>query len=104
MFVVNLLILALVVWALIDCVFRPAAAFPAIERQTKVAWLTFLGIATVVVFLRRDLTDRDARRRRRCLLPGRCANQGLGDYPPLAGLPALIGHCFAASAAASGSR
>ena len=50
MFVVNLLVPALVVWALIACVFRPAAAFPAIERQTKVAWLTFLGIATVVVF------------------------------------------------------
>ncbi len=51
MFVVNLLILAMVVWALIDCVFRPAAAFPAIERQTKVAWITFLAIATVIVFL-----------------------------------------------------
>ena len=50
MFVVNLLILALVAWALIDCVFRPAAAFPAIERQTKIAWIAFLAIATVIVF------------------------------------------------------
>ncbi|MEI2730257.1 MAG: DUF2516 family protein [Candidatus Nanopelagicales bacterium] len=50
MFVVNLLVLVLAVWALIDCAFRPAAAFPAIERQTKMAWLAFLAIATVVIY------------------------------------------------------
>ena len=49
MFVVDWLIRALVVWALIDCIMRPAAAFPAIERQTKVAWITFLALATVFV-------------------------------------------------------
>lgn len=49
MFVVDWLIRALVVWALIDCILRPAAAFPAIERQTKVAWITFLALATVFV-------------------------------------------------------
>ena len=50
MFVVNLLVLVLAIWALIDCAFRPAAAFPAIERQTKMAWLAFLAIATVVIY------------------------------------------------------
>ena len=49
LFVVDWLIRALVVWALIDCIMRPAAAFPAIERQTKVAWITFLALATVFV-------------------------------------------------------
>jgi hypothetical protein len=49
MFLVSLLILALAVWALIDCALRPAAAFPAVERQTKPAWLIFLGLATVVI-------------------------------------------------------
>lgn len=49
MFIVDWLIRALVVWALIDCIMRPAAAFPAIERQTKVAWITFLALATVFV-------------------------------------------------------
>ena len=49
MLVVDWLIRALVVWALIDCIMRPAAAFPAIERQTKVAWKTFLALATVFV-------------------------------------------------------
>ncbi|MFA7266009.1 MAG: DUF2516 family protein [Candidatus Nanopelagicales bacterium] len=49
MFVVNLLIIAMVVWALIDCIVRPAAAFPAVDRQTKVAWITFLGIGTAIV-------------------------------------------------------
>ena len=49
MLVVDWLIRALVVWALIDCIMRPAAAFPAIERQTKVAWITFLALATVFV-------------------------------------------------------
>jgi hypothetical protein len=49
MYVVNLLIIALVLWALVDCATRPAAAFPAVERQTKVAWLLFLAISLALV-------------------------------------------------------
>ena len=50
MFLVTLLTLALAGWAFIDCALRPAAAFPAVERQTKPAWLIFLGLAIVVIF------------------------------------------------------
>lgn len=45
MFVVNILLMLLGAWALVDCIMRPAAAFPAVERQTKVAWIIFLVIA-----------------------------------------------------------
>lgn len=51
MFVVNLLLLVLAVWALVDCILRPAAAFPAVERQTKVAWIAILAVALVVLFI-----------------------------------------------------
>ncbi len=50
MIVVRLLTLAIAVWAFIDCLVRPTAAFPAVDRQTKGAWLTFLGLAVVVEF------------------------------------------------------
>lgn len=50
MWLVNLLILGLSLWALIDCILRPSAAFPAVDRQTKVAWIAFLAIGTVLVF------------------------------------------------------
>ncbi len=48
---INYLLLGLGAWALIDCALRPAAAFPAVDRQTKVAWLTFLAIGLVVMFI-----------------------------------------------------
>ncbi len=48
MAVVGLGLLALTAWAFIDCALRPAPAFPAVDRQTKVAWLIFLGLAIVV--------------------------------------------------------
>ncbi len=51
MFLVTILTLALAAWALIDCALRPAAAFPAVDRQTKPAWLIFLAIAAVVIFI-----------------------------------------------------
>jgi hypothetical protein len=38
-------------WAFVDCVFRPAAAFPAVERQTKSMWLLFTALAVVVIVL-----------------------------------------------------
>ncbi len=50
MWLVGLLGLAIACWALIDCAIRPARAFPAAERQTKSAWLIFLGIALIVQY------------------------------------------------------
>ena len=34
-------------YAFIDCVRRPAAAFPAIGRQTKVLWLVLTALAAL---------------------------------------------------------
>jgi hypothetical protein len=47
------LVLAVVkVWALVDAIIRPAAAFPAADKLTKAAWLWILGLtlATHLVF------------------------------------------------------
>ncbi len=49
------LFLALKVFALIDCVRRPAAAFPAVGRQSKWLWLILTGIAALTGLLP-DLT------------------------------------------------
>ncbi len=38
-------LLALRVWALVDCVTRRAAAFPAADKLTKPAWLAILLVA-----------------------------------------------------------
>jgi hypothetical protein len=35
-------------WALIDCATRPAAAFEAYGKQTKVIWLVILVLATLL--------------------------------------------------------
>lgn len=35
------------VWALLDCVTRKAAAFPAVDKLTKPAWLLILLLAGV---------------------------------------------------------
>lgn len=46
--VLGLIFLALTVvkmWALIDALTRPAAAFPAADKQTKTAWLWITGLA-----------------------------------------------------------
>ncbi|MGV1036827.1 MAG: DUF2516 family protein [Candidatus Nanopelagicales bacterium] len=45
---VYFLMLAINVWALVDCLIRPAAAFPAVERQTKIAWIAFLGVGVAI--------------------------------------------------------
>ena len=34
-------------FAFVDCVRRPAAAFPAVGRQTKVLWLVVTGLAAL---------------------------------------------------------
>ncbi|MGI8696982.1 MAG: DUF2516 family protein [Mycobacteriales bacterium] len=43
--------LALVVWAVIDCITRPTAAFPVAGKLTKPAWLAITLIGGVVLYL-----------------------------------------------------
>lgn len=38
-------LLALRAWAVIDCAFRKAAAFPAVDKLTKPAWLAILIVS-----------------------------------------------------------
>ena len=72
------------VWAFIDAMRRPTAAFPAAGKQTKPLWLIILGVATVIglasvaysAYAAVDLPDRRLRRGRH--LPGRRAAQGQG--------------------------
>ena len=45
----NLGLLVLVVWSLIDALTRPAAAFIAAGKQTKPIWLAILGVALLLV-------------------------------------------------------
>lgn len=47
----NLIFLALAVFALVDAIRRPADAFPAVDRQTKTAWMVFTGIGAAVIFI-----------------------------------------------------
>jgi len=47
--VVQLLLTVAVLWALGDAATRPAGAFPAAGKQTKVIWLAILGVAALVV-------------------------------------------------------
>lgn len=42
------LTLALRVWAFVDCLTRKAAAFPAVDKLTKPAWLAILLISGVI--------------------------------------------------------
>ena len=42
--------LALVVWAFVDAVIRPAAGFVAAGKLTKPGWLAITGIAALIVF------------------------------------------------------
>jgi hypothetical protein len=43
----GVLAIALSVLALLDCLRRPAAAFPAVGRQSKVLWLILTGASTL---------------------------------------------------------
>lgn len=43
--------LAVKVYAVVDCVRRPAAAFPAVGRQTKVLWLLLTGLSALAGIL-----------------------------------------------------
>ena len=48
---VYLVLLAVKAWALIDCLTRPAAAFAAADKQTKVAWLWIIGLSLAAEML-----------------------------------------------------
>ncbi len=47
--VVNIFFLGMILFALVDAVRQPTAAFPAVERQSKVAWLIFLAISAALM-------------------------------------------------------
>ena len=49
--VVNLGLLALAGWALIDAAMRPAAAFPAAGKLTKPAWVAILAVCVGLCLL-----------------------------------------------------
>ena len=36
------------IWALVDCITRPSAAFPLHNKQTKTVWLVILAVAVIV--------------------------------------------------------
>jgi hypothetical protein len=44
-------IFAVAAWALVDCLRRPARAFPAAGKRTKNLWTLILAVATVVAFI-----------------------------------------------------
>ena len=44
---VFLVLAAVKVWAFADAIVRPSAAFPAVDKLTKAAWLWILGLGLV---------------------------------------------------------
>lgn len=51
LFLLNLGLLVLVVWALVDAAGRPPAAYVAAGKLTKPIWLTILGVALLLVLV-----------------------------------------------------
>ena len=51
LFVLNLGIFVLVLWALVDALTRPPAAFVAAGKQTKQIWLAILGVSLLLCVL-----------------------------------------------------
>ena len=49
--VLNITFLVIALFALVDVLRRPTAAFPAVERQTKVAWAIFLVLSAGLIFI-----------------------------------------------------
>ncbi len=47
----TLVIFALCVWALVDALRRPAAAFTSAGKRTRNFWLAIVGAAAVIAFL-----------------------------------------------------
>jgi len=52
--IIDYVLLALAVWALVDAALRPAAAFPAAGKLTKPAWVAILAVCVVLCVLTRD--------------------------------------------------
>ncbi len=48
LFGLNLVLLGFAVWALVDAVIRPAAAFPAAGKLSKPAWLAILALCVLL--------------------------------------------------------
>lgn len=44
-------LMALRVWAVGDCLIRKSAAFPAVDKLTKPAWLTMLVLSALFAYL-----------------------------------------------------
>lgn len=57
LFVLFIGVLALQVWALVDCVTRKGPAFPAAGKLTKPTWVVLTALATVLVLLLQDVTN-----------------------------------------------
>lgn len=49
--VLNIVFLAVAVFSFVDVLRRPQQAFPAVERQTKVAWAIFTGLSALIIFV-----------------------------------------------------
>ena len=50
----NYVLLALAVWALVDALLRPAAAFPAAGKLTKPAWVAILVVCVGLCLITRS--------------------------------------------------
>jgi uncharacterized membrane protein YgcG len=48
---VTLAVFVLSLWALVDCLVRPARAFPTAGKRTRNFWLAITGGATLLAFL-----------------------------------------------------
>ena len=51
MFVLWIVLLAVKAYAFIDCMRRPAQAFPAVDRQSKTLWMILTGVALLTGLL-----------------------------------------------------
>jgi len=52
--VLWVLFLVIKVYAFIDCIRRPAQAFPAVSRQSKVLWLILTGVSALAGLVVQD--------------------------------------------------
>jgi hypothetical protein len=57
LFVLFLGVVALQLWALVDCITRKAPAFPAAGKLTKATWLLLNALALVLVLLWQNVTN-----------------------------------------------
>ncbi len=49
-------VLALQLWALVDCITRKAPAFPAANKLTKPTWVLLTALALLMVLISRNVT------------------------------------------------